>query len=138
QVLAQARLTWPEVDRVLMVGGSTHMPATERMLAELTGKEPDHSLAVIEVVARGAAVHVGIRTANPGRGFEGSEFLTDVVEISVNAHALGVEVRQGAERINHKLVPKNTQLPAAAEQVYYTVADNQSRVRVRILQGEAQ
>jgi molecular chaperone DnaK len=60
-----------------------------------------------------------------------------VVEISVNAHALGVEVRDGAERVNHKLVPKNTQLPASAEQVYYTVADNQSRVRVRILQGQA-
>src|SRR4029079_13186958 len=63
--------------------------------------------------------------------------LADVVEISVNAHSLGVEARKGEERINHKLVGKNTQLPAVAEQVYFTVADNQPRVRVRILQGEA-
>src|SRR6266545_716660 len=57
QVLKQANLTWDAVDRVLMVGGSTHMPACRKMLAELTGKQPDHSLAVSEVVARGAAVH---------------------------------------------------------------------------------
>jgi len=145
QVLAQAGLNWEQVDKVLMVGGSTHMPATSRMLTELTGKEPDRSLAVSEVVARGAAVHGGIKAAQArptdlasgGRQPPESDPLGDVIEISVNAHSLGVEVRQGAERVNHKLVQKNTQLPAAAEQVYYTVADNQSRVRVRILQGEA-
>jgi molecular chaperone DnaK len=135
QVLAQAQLAWWQVDKVLMVGGSTHMPATGRMLVELTGKEPDRSLAVSEVVARGAAVHAGIRAAQAKseRSNIGALDLTDVVEISVNAHSLGVEARKGEERINHKLVRKNTQ----AEQIYYTVADNQSRVRVRILQGEA-
>jgi molecular chaperone DnaK len=139
QVLAQAHLAWWQVDKVLMVGGSTHMPATGRMLAELTGKEPDRSLAVSEVVARGAAVHAGIRAAQAksDRASPGAFDLKDVIEISVNAHSLGVEARKGEERINHKLVRKNTQLPAVAEQIYYTVADNQSRVRVRILQGEA-
>jgi molecular chaperone DnaK len=139
QVLKQTKLTWDAVDRVLMVGGSTHMPACGRMLAELTGKEPDHSLAVSEVVARGAAVHAGIISSKPtasSRPALATE-LAEVVEISVNAHSLGVEVRSGAERINDKLVPKNTQLPAATERVYYTAADNQTRVRVRILQGEA-
>ena len=139
QVLGQAGLAWWQVDKVLMVGGSTHMPATGRMLAELTSKEPDHSLAVSEVVARGAAVHAGIRAAqtSDGRRPATSTDLSEVVEISVNAHSLGVEARKGEERINHKLVGKNTQLPAVAEQVYYTVTENQSRVRVRMLQGEA-
>ena len=142
QVLAQAKMTWADIDRVLLVGGSTHMPATSRMLAELAGKEPDRSLAVSEVVARGAAVHAAVVASKSDERAGGSRpplapELADVVEINVNAHALGVEVRQGGERINHKLVPKNTQLPAAAEQVYYTVSDNQSRVRVRILQGQA-
>jgi molecular chaperone DnaK len=139
QVLKQAKLTWDAVDRVLMVGGSTHMPACGRMLAELTGKEPDHSLAVSEVVARGAAVHAGIVSSKPtgtSRPALATE-LAEVVEISVNAHSLGVEVRSGTERVNDKLVPKNTQLPAANERVYRTAADNQTRVRVRILQGEA-
>ncbi len=138
QVLAQAGLTWPQVDKVLMVGGSTHMPATGKMLTELTGREADHSLAVSEVVARGAAVHAGIAASkiNPGGEAGGSE-LGEIIEISVNAHALGVQVRQGVEQLNHKLVPKNTQLPASAEEIYYTARDNQTRVRVRILQGEA-
>ena len=108
------------------------------MLADLTGREPDHSLAVSEVVARGAAAHAGIRSAaDPDSAEPPPGDLGDIVEISVNAHSLGVQVRQGDEQLNHKLVPKNTQLPAAAEQVYYTAADDQTRVRVRILQGEA-
>ncbi len=60
QVLRQAALTWDKIDRVLLVGGSTHMPAVGKMLAEVTGKEPDRSLAVSEVVARGAAAHAGV------------------------------------------------------------------------------
>ncbi|QJW97558.1 Hsp70 family protein [Frigoriglobus tundricola] len=139
QVVRQAKVTWDAVDRVLMVGGSTHMPACGRMLTELTGRAPDHSLAVSEVVARGAAVHAGIRadTAAPAGQAPVAPDLADVVEISVNAHSLGVEVRSGAERVNDKLIPKNTQLPAAVVRVYSTAADNQTRVRVRILQGEA-
>ncbi|MBY0455933.1 MAG: Hsp70 family protein, partial [Gemmataceae bacterium] len=138
QVLKQAQLSWGQVDKVLLVGGSTHMPACARMLGELTGKEPDRSLAVSEVVARGAAVHAGIVAANaPGASPAAPTDLAGVVEISVNAHSLGVEVRSGADRLNDKLVPKNTQLPSASERRYYTASANQTRVRVRILQGEA-
>ena len=141
KVLNEAGLSWPEVDKVLMVGGSTHMPMTGRMLAKLTGKEPDHSLAVSEVVARGAAVHAGIvhQRENQIRNGNGPalELLADVVEISVNAHALGVEVRKAGAKLNDRLIARNTQLPAAVSRVYYTASDNQGRVRVRILQGEA-
>jgi molecular chaperone DnaK len=139
QVVQQAGLTWPQVDKVLMVGGSTHMPMTGQMLAELAGREPDRSLAVSEVVARGAAVHAGIVTARLVRaaGQAAAGPLADVVEVSVNAHSLGVEVRQGDDRLNNKLIPKNTQLPAAASRVYFTLRDGASKVRVRVLQGEA-
>jgi molecular chaperone DnaK len=127
------------VDKVLMVGGSTHMPMTGQMLTALTGREPDRSLAVSEVVARGAAVHAGIVLARKAKeaGLVAAGPLADVVEVSVNAHSLGVEVRQGDERLNNKLIPKNTQLPAAVSRVYYTLRDNTSKVRVRVLQGEA-
>lgn len=139
QVVQQAGLTWDQVDKVLMVGGSTHIPTTGLMLANLTGKEPDRSLAVSEVVARGAAVHAGIVLARKAR--EAGQLqdmpLADVVEVSVNAHSLGVEVRQGDDRLNNKLIPKNTQLPSASSRVYYTLRDNATKVRVRILQGEA-
>ncbi len=140
QVLDEAKLAWDKVDKVLMVGGSTHMPMTGRMLRDVTGKEPDRSLAVSEVVARGAAVHAGIVAARKAKeagqplvGAAGEE----IVEISVNAHSLGVEIRKGEDRLNDKLIVKNTQLPASATRAYNTVAENQSKVRVRVLQGEA-
>ena len=140
QVLRQAGLSWEQVDQVLLVGGSTHMPMTGAMLRDLSGRPPDNSLAVSEVVARGAAIHAGILAArngtlSPTQG--AANVLADVVEISVNAHSLGIEVRKDADRANDVLILKNTQLPAAASRVYYTLADNQSRVRVRVLQGEA-
>ncbi len=138
EVLNEAKLSWNAVDKILLVGGSTHMPACSVMLRNLTGKEPDRSLAVSEVVARGAAVHAGILSARKAKeaGLVPIEMLADVVEISVNAHSLGVEIRHGEERINNKLIVKNTQLPAAVSRVYHTAKVNQPRVRVRILQGE--
>ena len=142
QVLRQANVGWEQIDRVLLVGGSTHMPMTGQMLREISGKDADDSLAVSEVVARGAAIHAGIlaaRSANAAAtmGAGAAHALADVIEISVNAHSLGVEVRKDAERVNDVLIHKNTQLPAAASRVYYTLGENQNRVRVRVLQGEA-
>ena len=136
-------MTWDQVDRILLVGGSTHMPMTGAMLRELSGKPPDNSLAVSEVVARGAAIHAGIVAARAGQASASSSAgaasaLADVVEINVNAHSLGIEVRKDEDRVNDILIPKNTQLPAAASRVYRTVAENQQRVRVKVLQGEAQ
>ena len=60
-----------------------------------------------------------------------------MVEINVNAHSLGLEVKQGNERLNDVLIPKNTQLPTASSRVYRTVVENQQRVRVNVLQGQA-
>jgi molecular chaperone DnaK len=140
QILEEAKLSWDKVDKVLMVGGSTHMPMTGRMLRDVTGKEPDRSLAVSEVVARGAAVHAGIvaaRRAKESGQATNTDAMNDIVEITVNAHSLGVEIRKGDDRLNDKLIVKNTQLPASATRVYNTAAENQSKVRVRVLQGEA-
>jgi molecular chaperone DnaK len=143
QVLRQSGLTWENLDRVLLVGGSTHMPMTGQMIQELSGKIPDTSLAVSEVVARGAALHAGIVAARLG-GEDGlmldeatRDALGQIVEIHVNSHSLGIEVKHQQERINDVLIAKNTQLPMAASRVYRTVVENQQRVRVKVLQGEA-
>jgi len=143
QVLRHAGIGWDQLDQILLVGGSTHMPMTGAMLRELSGRPPDNSLAVSEVVARGAALHAGI-VASRGSADEQAlldaelrEALGQVVEISVNSHSLGIEVKQQQERINDVLIPKNTQLPTAASRVYRTVVENQPRVRVKVLQGEA-
>jgi molecular chaperone DnaK len=144
QVLRQARLGWDKVDRVLLVGGSTHMPMTKQMLEEISGKPPDNSLAVSEVVARGAAIHAAIMAARgdstddqAGLPPELLEEFGQVVEINVNSHSLGIEVKQNQDRVNDVLIPKNTQLPTAASRVYRTVVENQPRVRAKVLQGEA-
>jgi molecular chaperone DnaK len=142
QLLTQADYSWDRIDRILLVGGSTHMPMTGRMLRELSGKEPDHSLAVSEVVARGAALHAGIaaaRDAEPQPGLSDAlrKDLEHIVEISVIGHSLGVEVKHRGERISDIVIAKNTQLPASATRTYHTVADGQRRVRVSVLQGEA-
>jgi molecular chaperone DnaK len=142
QLLRQARLTWDQVDRLLLVGGSTHMPMTGQMLQEISSKVPDSSLAVSEVVARGAAIHAGIvaaRSEEDGLMLDADvrEVLGQVVEINVNSHSLGIEVKHHKEKINDILIPKNTQLPTAASRVYRTVIENQHKVRVKVLQGEA-
>jgi molecular chaperone DnaK len=139
QVLQHAKLGWDKVDRILLVGGSTHMPMTGRMIADLSGKTPDASLAVSEVVARGAALHAGIVAARQGElvGGDVLEELGDVVEINVNSHSLGIEVRKDKDRLNDILIPKNTQLPTKATRIYRTVLENQPRVRVHVLQGDA-
>jgi molecular chaperone DnaK len=143
QVLRQAGLGWNAVDRILLVGGSTHMPMTGHMIQDISGKMPDNSLAVSEVVARGAAIHAGIVAARSGppdnQAFTQKvrTVLEQIVEINVNSHSLGIEVKQQQERINDILIPKNTQLPTAASRVYRTVVENQPRVRVNVLQGEA-
>jgi molecular chaperone DnaK len=141
-VLAAANLKWDQVDRVLLVGGSTHMPMTGQMLRELSGKEPDNTLAVSEVVARGAAIHAGIvaaRSEEVGLALdaEALEALGEIVEINVNSHSLGIEVKVQEERINDVLIRKNTQLPTSATRTYRTLVENQSRVRVKVLQGDA-
>jgi molecular chaperone DnaK len=109
----------------------------------MSGKPPDNSLAVSEVVARGAAIHAGIVAARAGSSDQHLlspgllDELGQVVEINVNSHSLGIEIKQQQERINDILIPKNTQLPTAASRVYRTVVENQPRVRVKVLQGEA-
>jgi len=141
KAMRTADLQWADLDRVLLVGGSTHMPAAARMLRELSGREVDASLAVSEVVAHGAAIHAGIVQARLRKRTDPDAIvpalLDDVVEITVNAHALGVQVRDGGVKLNDILIARNTQLPASASRVYKTTRDSQERVRVRVLQGEA-
>jgi len=139
-VVEAADVPWSQVHKILMVGGSTHMTACAAMLRTLTGQEPDRSLAVSEVVARGAAVHAGIhvaRTQKAAGELSAVGHLADIVEITVTAHSLGVEVRHGERRLNDRLILKNTQLPAAISRVYRTLKSNATKIRVRILQGEA-
>jgi molecular chaperone DnaK len=133
QTLQAAGLTWNDLDYVLLVGGSTRMPMVAKMLRQLSGKEPDASVAVDEAVAHGAALHAGIILAR-SRGEAPS-----VVVRNVNSHSLGVvatDARTQRKR-NAILIPRNTALPVTARRVFRTQNAGQQSILVRIVEGES-
>ncbi len=133
QTLKAAGLEWNDVERVLLVGGSTRMPMVRRMLAELSGKEPDASVAADEAVAHGAALRTGLVLAQQ-RGKRGGFRIKNV-----NSHSLGVvgtDPQTGRKR-NGILVPRNTPLPVTARRVFKTSKRNQRSILVQIVEGES-
>ena len=135
-VAMQAELTWAEIDKVLLVGGSTRMPMVARMLEELTGKAPDASLSADEAVAHGAALYAGLILARRGDGDDPARFtVTDV-----NSHSLGLIAIDSAadRRFNQVLIPKNTPLPKVVAKKFKTFKDGQKSVKVTVLEGESE
>ena len=133
QTLKAAALDWCDVDRVLLVGGSTRMPMVRDMLKEISGKDPDASVAADEAVAHGAALRAGLlvaeREGRPG-GFRIK---------NVNSHSLGVVGvdPQTKRRRNGIIIPRNTPLPVAAKRTFRTRKANQQSVLVQIVEGES-
>lgn len=131
--LKEAGLDWGSVARVLMVGGSSRMPAVRQMLKNLTGKEPEASVSADEAVAHGAALHAGFLQARR----EGRPSKLNIS--NVNSHSLGVvgtDPKTGRPR-SVALIPRNTQLPAAAKRVFKTQNAGQKSILVRIVEGES-
>ena len=133
QTLAAAKLTWPEINRVLLVGGSTRMPMVIDLLRQLSGREPDRSVAPDEAVAHGAALHAGHLLAKAaGRRPKFSIR-------NVNSHSLGVlanDPTTGLDR-NAIVIPRNTPLPVASRRKFKTRESGQNSVLVRIVEGES-
>ncbi|WP_186774751.1 Hsp70 family protein [Allorhodopirellula solitaria] len=135
KVVRDAGLKWADVTRILLVGGSTRMPAVTEMLENESGMRVDHSLAADEAVAHGAAIY-----ANLIRRTEGSQprLQLDNVEITnVNSHDLGVlglEKATGMQR-NKVLLRRNTALPAKHGAAFTTATDGQTSVAVRVVEG---
>jgi len=133
QTLQAAGLDWKDIDHVLLVGGSTRMPAVSRMLRELAGKDPDGSVAVDEAVAHGAAIHAGHLLAK-------SQGKAPKIRIrNVNSHSLGVvatDANTGRKR-NAIVIPRNTSLPVTAKRVFRTQKAGQRSILVQIVEGES-
>jgi molecular chaperone DnaK len=133
QTLQAAGLTWDQLDRVLMVGGSSRMPAVTDMLRNLSGKEPDCSVSPDEAVAHGAALHAGIildRFAGKSPSFKIK---------NVNSHSLGVVAMDTKTKRarNAILIPRNTPLPIAAKRIFKTQKNGQRSILVQIVEGES-
>jgi molecular chaperone DnaK len=135
QLVAAAKMQWKDVSRVLLVGGSTRMPAVARRLREITGLAADHTVNPDEAVARGAALYAGYLLAKQGKGHPAVSF--DVT--NVNAHGLGVEGidQQTLRKTNVMLIPRNTPLPATFSKTFSTKSHNQRSIVIQVLQGES-
>jgi len=133
QVLKAAGLQWSDIDRILMVGGSTRMPAARKMLEQISGMKPDHSVSPDEAVAHGAALRAGILIKKHGQ-------TTAPFKIkNVNSHSLGVVATdpQTKRPRNATLIPRNTPLPVVARRVFRTQKKGQKSIRVEIVEGES-
>jgi molecular chaperone DnaK len=133
QTLKAAGLTWEDVDRVLLVGGSTRMPMVRNMLQQVSGKPPDGSVAADEAVAHGAALHAGLLLAKQ-RG----EPATFKIK-NVNSHSLGVVGTDPLtkRKRNGILIPRNTPLPVTSKRTFKTSKANQRSILVQIVEGES-
>ena len=123
QALSDAGLSKNEINEVVLVGGSTRIPAVQQLVKDYTGKEPNQSVNPDEVVAIGAAVQAGVLAGE----------VKDIVLLDVTPLTLGIETLGG---VMTPLVPRNTTIPVSKSQVFSTAENNQTAVDINILQGE--
>ena len=123
KALKDAKLTAKDIDKVILVGGSTRIPKVQELVKKELGKEPSKEVNPDEVVAMGAAIQGGVLTGE----------VNDIVLLDVTPLSLGIETLGGVCTV---LIPRNTTIPTSKSQVFSTAADNQPAVDIHILQGE--
>ena len=123
KALRDANLQISEVNEVILVGGSSRMPAVQELVKQMTGKQPNMSVNPDEVVADGAAVQGGVLTGD----------VSGILLLDVTPLSLGVETMGG---VMTKMIDRNTTIPTSKTEIYSTAADNQTSVEINVLQGE--
>ncbi|MFJ5715427.1 molecular chaperone DnaK [Neobacillus sp. NPDC093127] len=123
QALSDAGMSPSQIDKVILVGGSTRIPAVQEAIKKATGQEPHRGVNPDEVVAMGAAIQGGVITGD----------VKDVVLLDVTPLSLGIETMGG---VFTKLIDRNTTIPTSKSQVFSTAADSQTAVDIHVLQGE--
>jgi heat shock protein 1/8 len=121
--LRDAKLSFKDINEVILVGGSTRIPAVQELVKKLTGKDPNVTVNPDEVVALGAAVQAGVLAGE----------VSDIVLLDVTPLSLGLETLGG---VMTKIIPRNTTLPTSKSEVFSTAADGQTSVEINVLQGE--
>ena len=123
QALKDSNLKYSDLNEVILVGGSTRIPAVQDLVRQLSGKAPNMTVNPDEVVALGAAVQAGVLAGE----------VSDIVLLDVTPLSLGVETLGG---VMTKLIPRNTTVPTSKSEVFSTAADGQTSVEINVLQGE--
>jgi len=123
KAISDAGISKSEIDEVVLVGGSSRIPAVQKLVKDYTGKEPNQSVNPDEVVAVGAAVQAGVLAGE----------VKDIVLLDVTPLTLGIETLGG---VMTPLVPRNTTIPVSKSQVFSTAENNQTAVDIQVLQGE--
>ena len=123
EAMKEAKVKKEDIDKVLLVGGSTRIPMVQELIKNELGKEPSREVNPDEVVAMGAAIHGGVLTGD----------VNDIVLLDVTPLSLGLETLGG---VMTTLIPKNTTIPTSKKQIFSTAADNQPAVDIHVLQGE--
>lgn len=141
RVVKAAKMDWPQIDTVLLAGGSSKIPAVREMIKRVTGKDAARDMNPDECVALGAAIQSVVTTVE-AEGHEAAPILeggSDIVVHDVASHSLGIKALSSDRKkhVNSIIIPRFTPIPCERRRTYATNEDNQSRVEIEVLQGEA-